>query len=724
MAGATHRTLVSANWTKIGAAGGREAMALIDATGNVEVAVAEGEQPRPGLAAGHKLFGQMSLPVKGAEIVWARGAGVYVCLTMLKRMGDAEIDDSKEAMQAARVADAKATAVGEDIEAMGGNILPLSSYAAALGAPKPAAQQRISAVINGQLVEWVRVAGGPCLGGGWMPVADVTPQHFGGTGTGVAVEKDAVQAALDLGQASGRAVVLTGVHRIDGELVVQSGARIVGPGVLEQCTLRVEGSTGVETTLTSATYAGASALPVTDASGFAVGDYIRIVSTTNAQGPSAGDFILGDRRNADPAVWLSEFARIYSITGNTLNLDTRLVFPYSVTPDADSAGRVSASVIKVDFLDNIHVQDVTLRRNSTNVLHYPLVAKFLGPDVRFERCSFDCSQSSYVYARPFYIALSYGVKFRECDFKGITLETLAGSQGNCEVRSCQDIWFDGCNANGGNQGIDVTAGGYAMIGGPSIGVRIERCKFENTFTDAITTHWGCYGTIIRDNLIRSKSGNGIRIRSRNDVVEGNDLQGGPGANGAGIFISNIPFQGMRVRGNRVSGYRNQIHVSVLFEADYTIDDWPAGQLGLTISDNDLLSYAGGAGGIRIEAAASPSAKPLNITLRDNTIRAIGASGSQSGIFLSSYANGVTIIGNEISGLAAGVYINKNSAWGIVSRNIMRDCTVASIRGQTSSGSQIEDTNTFGSLANAGYVIEGNYYVRSPGMGSIPSGMTG
>ena len=70
---------------------------------------------------------------------------------------------------------------------------PVSGYAAALAQASIPFLQRISATIGGRLVEWVRQAGGPALGGGWTPADQWTAQHF-------ATEADFVAADLARGR--------------------------------------------------------------------------------------------------------------------------------------------------------------------------------------------------------------------------------------------------------------------------------------------------------------------------------------------------------------------------------------------------------------------------------------------------------------------------------------------------------------------------------------------
>ncbi|QRZ14725.1 hypothetical protein JWJ88_17320 [Paracoccus methylovorus] len=115
MASATQRITLSAGWQKIAEAKGREAMALIDAYGAVQLAIADGEPPRGDVANGHALNGSMMWPVRGAEIVWARGNGVAVSVTLLKVVPEFATLDSAAVKVAA--ASAKVTATAADAKA-------------------------------------------------------------------------------------------------------------------------------------------------------------------------------------------------------------------------------------------------------------------------------------------------------------------------------------------------------------------------------------------------------------------------------------------------------------------------------------------------------------------------------------------------------------------------------------------------------------------------------
>jgi|GEM_PF-6632863 len=84
MATATQIVTLSEDWTLIATAKGRDAMLMVDAYGMVQLAIADGERPTASLAQGHQFSGPFLGQVRGAEVVWARGAGLQVAVTLLQ----------------------------------------------------------------------------------------------------------------------------------------------------------------------------------------------------------------------------------------------------------------------------------------------------------------------------------------------------------------------------------------------------------------------------------------------------------------------------------------------------------------------------------------------------------------------------------------------------------------------------------------------------------------
>lgn len=159
MANATQRIPLGSGWSRVAEANGREALALLDAYGAVEVAVAEGEPPHPTLAQGHVVTASFSRKLTGAEILWARGQGAAAVVTLLKPVGE------DRQVQPASALDAVARATASTALVSAGN-----SMAAAQAA-------------DGRAQAAQRAAG-------------LTPMDFGAVGDGVADDTEALRAAM------------------------------------------------------------------------------------------------------------------------------------------------------------------------------------------------------------------------------------------------------------------------------------------------------------------------------------------------------------------------------------------------------------------------------------------------------------------------------------------------------------------------------------------------
>ncbi|WP_323008520.1 hypothetical protein [Paracoccus sp. (in: a-proteobacteria)] len=230
MASATKRIILSSGWVKIAEAKGREAMAMIDAYGAVQLAVADGEPPRGDVASGHSLNGTMMWPVKGAEIIWARGAGVAVSVTLLKVVPEFATLDSA----AIKVATASAQAVAT----------------AAAGAAATADAKATDA-----LDSWAA----------WDAIAEVDPHRFGAVGftydelvtangsgmAAIAAANDAAFIAANalLEQRGGGVIRYRGlIYPFSATLTRGSNVRVEGAGTGRYNPLSVTGRTWDGTT--------------------------------------------------------------------------------------------------------------------------------------------------------------------------------------------------------------------------------------------------------------------------------------------------------------------------------------------------------------------------------------------------------------------------------------------------------------------------------------------
>lgn len=116
MATATKNFVLGADWQEIARAGGRDALLMVDCYGPFELAIAEGERPRPGVA-GHGITDAFVRQLRGAEIAWARGTGVQVVATTLGSLPGYEAVSAVGAREEIRTATATAAGVVGDAQA-------------------------------------------------------------------------------------------------------------------------------------------------------------------------------------------------------------------------------------------------------------------------------------------------------------------------------------------------------------------------------------------------------------------------------------------------------------------------------------------------------------------------------------------------------------------------------------------------------------------------------
>lgn len=145
-------------------------------------------------------------------------------------------------------------------------IAPYSSRAAAEAANVPSLLDRIGVFVpNGGTLWYKRDTAGTALttgdGAKWSPDGDVTPQHFGAVGDGVADDTAAVQAAVDYVASTGGGIVNLGPfhYGIGATIEVQnSSVKLCGSGKDIQ---HLSGGTG-DGPATKFTWSSASALPM------------------------------------------------------------------------------------------------------------------------------------------------------------------------------------------------------------------------------------------------------------------------------------------------------------------------------------------------------------------------------------------------------------------------------------------------------------------------------
>lgn len=123
----------------------------------------------------------------------------------------------------------EAVAAASAAQGSAASIQPYDSYAAVLAASKPLPVMRVSALISGRLVEWVRDVSGSCLGGGWNPSGNRTPQHFGPVSPNATAAFEAMRN--DHNARGGVTRIPSGDYTVNSRIVFnRNGARVVGDG--------------------------------------------------------------------------------------------------------------------------------------------------------------------------------------------------------------------------------------------------------------------------------------------------------------------------------------------------------------------------------------------------------------------------------------------------------------------------------------------------------------
>lgn len=115
-------------------------------------------------------------------------------------------------------------------------VIPATSYANALVLSQLLILQRLSAIVNGRLVEWIRRTGGPCLVGGWVPATtESNTDHFGAVGDGVANDVASVTAAWNYAKSTSRILYIpAGAYNLrsaTSSLEPESGMVVYGDGM-------------------------------------------------------------------------------------------------------------------------------------------------------------------------------------------------------------------------------------------------------------------------------------------------------------------------------------------------------------------------------------------------------------------------------------------------------------------------------------------------------------
>lgn len=538
-------------------------------------------------------------------------------------------------------------------------------------------------------------------------IKHVTPEMFD-TGGGVTAT---VQAAINYAGATGQQLVMTGLYDCDG-LTIPSNLHMYGNGYTELRTssLTMTGSFGAEINLTVAANPGDNSITVASAAGLAVGDSIRIISCINSNSDDAGIHALGAR--FDDYSYFAEYAVITGISGNVLTLSRNLLFPYPLTPSAQSGVRTISSVRKTNFVKNITIENIHINGGVTPSTSL-LISGYICKDVVLRDCFFDNKELVKGCVDFMY---SENVVIENTAVKIPPYQSGSAIPNNVKFRSSQSCSMQGGSLLGGSQQLDityVTHFGDDNFGGPSIDCGAVGVRCEGSGTEGLCDHPGCYGSYFERNFVIGNY-NGIRIRSKKAKCVGNVLVSKIDSTkkNAGIRVSADVVSDSVISGNIVEGFYYGASITA---AESTIED------KLVINrDAKKVLFANifrrcyrGMYLTPIYTANRKKVDPILVT--GNCFYDIDS----DGIVIDPYFNGIVITNNTFSNIgstvdfSAAINVSAGNLSGLIIRNNQQFNSQANTRfivgpATTAYAPFITDTTTFpGGDADARLCIENN-----------------
>lgn len=416
-----------------------------------------------------------------------------------------------------------------------GSTAPFATRAAFIAANIPSPATRAEFFVNGNTYAVVRDASGPIVqtnGQTWRPDGDVTPQHFGAVGDGVADDTAAIQAAMHAAVAFGSVVDFGPSVYLSGGLTKPSGVSLRGvpgsttiklvgnPAVLLECTGSIDG--GVM--LTAAANKGDTTIAVGDTSGFAIGDYVLITDNVSYAA-------------TDASYKSGEIVQVAGVSAGVLTLHselsgsiaTRLPGAYTV----DNAAKVQ----KVNTVVGGKIEGITFVGNPLNLTRLINFEYAVSPEV--SRCTLRDGGS-------------IGMMFRGC--------VDAYAHGN----TVYDLTDDTANGHSGygvalvgpskggiitNNTFSRCRHGFTTMGGVTgfpHGFVVSDNNVYDTSQSGIDTHASGDDCVIQDNRVTQSKGAGISIRSLNTVVKGNVIRD---CDVHGILLAEDRLYGVTLDGN-------------------------------------------------------------------------------------------------------------------------------------------------------------------------------
>lgn len=327
---------------------------------------------------------------------------------------------------------------------------------------------------------------------------------------------------------------------------------VTGPATVSNFMFNVAGSYGSTLTLLPGQSHSDTIDVASDVNTVSPGQYVQLRSAVNAYSAAAASFQGGSRSPATGKLYpvrFSEIHRVREVKNHKLWLEDDLLFPEygDARKDPDRAADVP-ELIELQMVARVHFSD--LEFDMTEHRYFRTIRFRTARDCSVSRCTFRASDSP---GRHINATDSLGIKLHRIQSSRNPSSDARGSSWNSFVfgAGCQDIEISECRVFGDWQAIDFTSYGDPDFGAEGSTeshwrttqlIKVTDCLFTNCH-DAITTHPGTYAATIRHNRVRGST-NGIRLRSRDNIVFSNTLE----TLRTGITMSAF-FNDSHIRGN-------------------------------------------------------------------------------------------------------------------------------------------------------------------------------
>lgn len=436
-----------------------------------------------------------------------------------------------------------------------------------------------------------------------------------------------------------------------------------------------------------------------------VGDYVFLQSCINCLSSDAGTDRLG--YHVSDISYLSEFLIVTEILTTTqFEVRNGTIFrTYPLTPGSASGDRTISFIQKVNFTENVEIFNgifESTARVRSDKIQFTLSRNCHARNIEVNHNQDNGASISFNRS---YLCTAENITgthvLEDFDYLGIGDGHAYFTLNDYIARGAQECSFLDCSSVNGTQCFDIT---YINGFNPSLNNTIKRFRTYGASVNPVTTHQGCYATVISDGVAYNSS-RGSSIRSPNDVFINNvvyctgESSKFPTTNKYGVAIAGGFSDNVLIEGNAFySPFRGITRIRVVQESitsnlkvhKNTFYDVQSGVYynrneGITETEFDPVPAT---------TAATATTTPANLSIKDNTFY------TRSNFVLydsPEYVNDIEISGNEVFGED---YTNENLQAIRIRENcqniVLRNNNVHNSMGRTPfvRAASLTDTTTF------------------------------